>query len=75
MSVLLATAGKKTRHAGDLTHHAPVEELETSPEAEDERGAERQQHPADRECWQWLPVKRRDHRVTHAFGGVGERVE
>jgi len=24
----------------DLTHHAPVEELETFPEAEDERGAE-----------------------------------
>ncbi|MFL5657612.1 MAG: hypothetical protein ACJ8CB_25950, partial [Ktedonobacteraceae bacterium] len=35
MSVPLATAGKKTYHASGLTHHAPVEELETSPEAED----------------------------------------
>src|SRR5207253_9466778 len=73
--VPLATAGKKTCHGSGLTHHAPVEELETSPEGEDERSAERQQHPADCERWQWLPVKRRHHRVPHAFGGVGERVE
>ena len=75
MSVLLATAGKKTCHTSGLTHYASVEELETSPEAEDERGAEGKQHPADRERWQWVPVERRDHRVTHAFGGVGERIE
>jgi hypothetical protein len=29
-----------------LTHYAPLEEFETSPQADDERGAERQQHPA-----------------------------
>ena len=58
-----------------LTNHAPLEELETAPQGEDERGAERQQHPAERERLQRLPVNWRDHGVTHTLGGVGERVK
>src|SRR5690348_12451105 len=58
-----------------LTHHAPAEELDASPKADDERGAERQQYPAKRERLQCLRVNWRDHCITHALGGIGERVE
>ena len=58
-----------------LTHHAPVEELDASPETKDERDAERQQYPTHGECLKCLPVNWRNHGVTHALGGVGERVE
>src|SRR5258707_12602209 len=75
MSVPLATAGKKTCHASGLTPPAPVEELEAAPEGENERGAERQPHPADCERLQCPPMNRRDHGITHPLGGVGERVE
>jgi hypothetical protein len=52
-----------------------VEELDASPETKDERGAERQQDPTERERLQCLSVNWRNHGVTHTLGGVGERVE
>ena len=58
-----------------LTDHAPMEQLDASPEAEDERGAERQHDPTNRQRLRRLPRYGRNHGVPHALGGVGERVE
>src|SRR5712692_347204 len=72
-SGLAAPCSWRTRSQSSLTHHAPMEQLDASPEAEDERGAERQHDPANRKRLRRWPRYGRNHGVPHALGGVGER--
>jgi hypothetical protein len=58
-----------------LTYDTSMKKPDPSPEAENECRAERQQYPAERECWQFLPVNGWKHRIPHPLSSIGEWVE